>query len=882
MSVQNQKASTEDPKRTADDQPNADLQPLVAAVHQTQVVIAFDLDGTIVMANENAADLLGYTVDDITGQHHRKFCGTADANADANADFWMRLAMGERIDGAFEYLSKNGSPVWVYASYAPVIATDETPSRVVMLATDMTAQKRAEVTTLRKTVGFENASVAMMAVDRDFVVTDVNQATRGLMLDSADIFRQVWPDFDPDTIVGSSIDQFHKHPEHQRKLLSDPANLPFRTDITIGSFKFALNVSGIFDAQGDYVGNMLEWADVTEQRKNAGVLAALDRSQAMIEFELDGTIITANDNFTATFGYDLDDIVGKHHRMFCDEDFANSSAYKDMWKKVGAGEFVSGEFRRIARDGSEVWINASYNPIIDAQGRPFKVVKFATDITDQIKLREVARTLSLVANETDNSVIICDKRGQIEYVNPGFTRLTGYTLEEAMGNTPGSLLQGPLTDQASIEQIRKKLAAKKPFLAEILNYSKDGQAYWINLAINPVFDKNGDLDRFVSIQTNITETKEEQLDFNGKLTAISRASAIIEFQPDGTIISANENFCAVTGYALSEFEGKHHRTFCDPEYVESAEYARFWETLRSGQFQEGKFKRVRKNGEELWLRASYSPIFDGENKVTKVVTFATDISLEVELQKDVTRISSDFADKANIISEQADKVAGGAQTLGCTTEEISASIEELSASIDSIAQNGRTTDEIAQRTKDEADIGARAIDRSIEAMELINASSEEINEIVKVISEIAGQTNMLAFNAAIEAARAGEHGLGFSVVADEVRKLAERSSQATKEVTKLINETVKRVAQGSEVSREASAAFTKILGGITETTSSISQISVAANEQQTAARDVAEAIQSIVEASEEAVIASDKIAASTNELTKGATELASEIAKLGD
>ncbi|MFK7877292.1 MAG: PAS domain S-box protein, partial [Paracoccaceae bacterium] len=796
-------------------------------------------------------------------------------------DLWKCLARGETQSGQFKWHHRDGSHVWMQATYTPIVDGNGVVFKVVKFATDITEQKQIELVNLRKTTGFENSSSAMMTVDRDFVVMDINQSTVELMARSAEVFAEVWPDFKPDEMIGSCIDQFHKNPAHQRAMLSDPANLPWKTDITIGDFKFALNVGGIFDDAGEYVGNMLEWDDVTEERMNAGVLSALDRSTPIIEFTPGGIITGANDNFLNAMGYTLDEINGRHHQMFCDPEYVASDDYTKFWEEIAAGVPQSGEFKRISKDGSDIWIQATYNSIVDGNGDVFKVVKFANDITKQMEMREIAQRLSVVANETDNSVVITDAKGRIEYVNPGFTKMSGHHLEECIGKTPGSILQGELTDPDTVARIRQKLDSHEPFMDEIINYNKDGVGYWISLVINPVFGSNGELERYVSIQTNITNTKREQLAFNGQLDAIGQVMAKIEFEPDGTIVTANENFCASVGYELSEIKGQHHRIFCESKFTESADYAAFWEKLRSGEKVVGKFIRLNKLGEEVWLQATYSPIFNEEGHVIKVVKFATNITTEVELEREVSRIAAGFVNNSASISEQAQKVAQGAQTLGCTTEEISASVEELSASIDSIAQNSVASDSIAQKTKSEADIGSQAIVRSIEAMDLINASSDEISEIVKVIGEIAGQTNMLAFNAAIEAARAGEHGLGFSVVADEVRKLAERSSQATKEITKLINETVKRVAMGSEVSREAGAAFTKILTGISETTDSIAQISVAATEQQTAARDVSEAIQSIVSASEESAIASDAIASATEALSSGARELKAEVSKLG-
>ena len=254
-----------------------------------------------------------------------------------------------------------------------------------------------------KQAAFAGASIAMMTIDRDFKVLFVNDATKKLFSDNLAAFRTVWPSFNPDAIIGMCIDFFHKNPAHQRQLLSDPNRLPYRTDISVGDLKFALNVSGVFDENRQYVGNVLEWADVTKSRSDAGALAALDRSQAIIEFTLDGKILTANKNFLGAIGYSLDEIRGQHHSMFVEPAFRTSAEYRSFWDKLGRGEYDAGQYKRVAKGGREIWIQASYNPILDGNGRPFKVVKFAADITEQMniafRVQEIADVVSSASTE---------------------------------------------------------------------------------------------------------------------------------------------------------------------------------------------------------------------------------------------------------------------------------------------------------------------------------------------------------------------------------------------------------------------------------------------------------------------------------------------------
>ncbi|MDE1156851.1 MAG: PAS domain-containing methyl-accepting chemotaxis protein [Neorhizobium sp.] len=531
--------------------------------------------------------------------------------------------------------------------------------------------------------------------------------------------------------------------------------------------------------------------------KKAGashIVDAISRSQAMIEFDLSGVILTANENFCRALGYTLDEIKGKHHRIFCDADYTSSNGYRDFWSNLAQGKYDAGEYRRIAKGGRDVWIQASYNPVFRS-GKPYKVIKIAADIT----------AAKLVA------------------------------VEDA-----------------------------------------------------------------------------------AKLGALGRSQAVIEFTPQGEILTANENFCQALGYDLSEIRGKHHRLFCEPAYAASAEYAEFWRKLADGEFIANEFVRFGKGGREIWIQAAYNPIRDLSGKVSKVVKLATDVTPRMSaigvlgkglrdladgklnqsldkafvpsmeaLRSDFNTVSQKLRDAMGIVAQNASGIAAAStevrdasQELAKRTEQQAAALEQAAAALEevttTVGDSSRSANEagkLVANTKEHAEQSGLIVRDAIAAMDQIARSSGEITNIIGVIDDIAFQTNLLALNAGVEAARAGEAGKGFAVVAQEVRELAQRSARAAKEIKTLINTSSQQVANGVDLVGRTGTSLREIASQVGSINENVASIVEASREQANALREISQAVNHMDQATQ-------KNAAMVEETTAASHSLASEAESL--
>jgi methyl-accepting chemotaxis protein len=592
----------------------AEYEAQVNAIHASMAVIEFDLDGTVLTANDNFLRTLGYALSEIQGQHHSLFVDESHRSSDAYRAFWAKLRRGEFDTGEYKRIGKGGREVWIQASYNPVRDADGRITKVVKYAQDVTARSE-------------------------------------------------------------------------------------------------------------------QLADF------AGQVAAISRSNAVIEFDLDGTIRHANDNFLAVLGYELADVAGKHHSMFVDDAYKATSEYREFWAKLRRGEFHSGEYRRLGKGGKEVFINASYNPIRDRDGRLVKVVKYATDVTDVVRAREEMAIFKPMVENVSVNLMLCDLDFNIRYINPASLR----TLRQIEQHLP---VKADQVVGSKIDIFHKDPAHQRSMLATDKHLPHSAK-----IRVGP-----------------------EHLDLN--------ASAM--YDTSGKYVGPMVNWSVTT-----------------PQ-VRMAD--------------------------------------DFESTVAAIASVVSSSSTELEASAQGMAASSEQT------SRQAQAVAAASEQATRNVQTVASSAEELTASIREIASRVQEASQISQ-------VAVKKAGETTDTMARLGNSSQEIGQVVKVITSIAQQTNLLALNATIEAARAGEAGKGFAVVANEVKELARQTAKATEEIGSKIagvqsetNSAIGAIREITEVISKINEISTTIAGAVEEQNAATSEISRNVGE---AARGTAEVSSSI-------------------------------------
>ncbi len=537
-----------------------------------------------------------------------------------------------------------------------------------------------------------------------------------------------------------------------------------------------------------------------------------------------------------------------------------------------------------------------------------------------------AHAAEAAAIRRTQAVIEFDPSGKILGANNLFLQTIGYGLAEIEGQHHAMFVEAGERASPEYQAFWPRLAAGEAIQAQFLRIGKGGRRLWLQAVYTPILDQGGKVRKVVKFATDITAHKTAIANMEGQLAALDKVQAVIEFDLTGKILHANANFLAVTGYTLGEIVGQHHRIFVAEEERSAAAYGQFWEKLRRGEYDEGRYRRIGKGGKAVWIQASYNPILDAMGAPVKVVKYATDITASKENEeqmafaiaevgtvvqaakdRDLTRrialqklnpknvelcegvnelvdtlasLVGQVAVAAQGIDTAAKEISMGADDLSKRTEEQASSLEEtaatteeLAASVKASANNARAAANLASEATSAAQSGGDIAGEAVRAMARIEDASQKIQAITRVIDDIAFQTNLLALNAAVEAARAGDAGKGFAVVASEVRTLAQRSGEAAKDISALISSSNTEVGEGVKLVRKAGESLTVILDASRKVASTIADISSAGGEQANGIDEMSQTVAHLDEMTQSNAALAEESAASANALSDRIAQL---------
>ena len=546
------------------------------------------------------------------------------------------------------------------------------------------------------------------------------------------------------------------------------------------------------ETRSDELGEVVHWFNKTieaqqtsfgeQQKRDAefrSQIQAIQRSLAVVELGLDGTILHANEKFLGLFGYSLDEVVGRHHRMLVSDAERNSPKYGEFWMGLGRGQFQSGEFQRVTKNGRTIWVQGIYNPLFDADGRPVKILKFALDITER----------------------------KIDALN----------------------------------DIRQ-------------------------------------------------------------LDEINRTSVLNILDPEGNTLEVNENYTRLFGYSAQEIQGRHFATVIDPEDPANADAPRLWRQVIEGGFARTELRARTRDGKQVWIDVACTPIFDAAGKVVRVKAVSTDITRRKRSEASLTDTLAMVARSAEDLAQASEELNQISMTMGATSEEtavqaaaVAGASEQVHRGVSAVADGAEETSitirEVAHSAADAAMVATQAVsvaDGVNQTVAKLGRSSQEIDQVIKVITGIAEQTNLLALNATIEAARAGGAGKGFAVVANEVKELAKETSQATEDIGRKIATiqqdtaaAVDAIGEISEIIRQIHGFQNTIASAVEEQSATMSEIGRTIDSAALGAREITSNLSGVAESAQATAAGATQTQAAAGRLAEMASGLKALTQELG-
>ena len=841
-----------------DEREYENMRGQLAAINRVQGVIEFALDGTVITANQNFLDVMGYSLDEIKGKHHSMFVDAAYKNSQEYRLFWDRLGRGDYEAGQFKRIGRGGKEVWIQASYNPILNAENRPFKVVKYATEITSEVAKKLNVeqqMNRVLGaLSSTSSNVMVADPDRTIIYMNKSVEKMLRAAEPELRKALPHFSVDKVIGSNIDIFHKNPAHQMHLLSNLRDT-YTSEITVAGIIFRLIVNPIFTDSGDRLGTVVEWIDRTKEVADAHqmsrILGALDSTSSNVMVaDPDRTIIYMNKSVEkmlraveielrkALPHFSVDKIVGSNMDIFHRNPSHQMQLLSNLRDTYTGQITVAGiTFRLIV------------SPIFSDKGdRLGSVVEWIDRTKEVAAEHELSRILGALETTTTN-VMIADTDRKIIYMNKSVetmlrraeadlrTVLPNFSVDKIVGSNMDVFHKNPMHQMKLLENLTTT------YVSNIVV----GKRHF-RLVANPIFSKDGT--RLGSVV--------EWLDRTEEVAVESEVNKIVEAAAAG-----NFNERLVTegkdGFFLKLAEGLNMLVHTADKGL--SDVVRVLGAIAKGDLTER-------------IDAEYSGTF-GELK-----NYCNDTT------DNLTAMLSDIRGAAETIFTASSEIAQGNADLSSRTEQQAANLEETASSMEELtstvklnADNAKQANVLAEQASTVASDGGSLIQQVVTTMNDINQSSQKIADIIGVIDGIAFQTNILALNAAVEAARAGDQGRGFAVVASEVRTLAQRSANAAKDIKGLISDSVHKIESGNALVGKSGDTMKEIVTAIKRVNDIMAEIAAASAEQSTGIEEVSTAVSQMDEMTQQNAALVEQAAAAAESLQSQADQLTRNVAQ---